>query len=110
MGASPRDFSRRHQHANLFGSVHGGMLATLADCALGLGVLAHSQPGTQLGTVSLNVDFIAGGRVGEWIEAAVTLDTTAGRLRFASCLVSGEAGRPLLRASGVFSAYIPCKD
>jgi uncharacterized protein (TIGR00369 family) len=95
------------RHANLFGSVHGGMLATLADCALGIAVLEKSLPDTRLGTVSLSVDFIAGGRVGEWIEASVTIHKDAGRLRFASCAVSGEDGRVLLRAGGVFSAYIP---
>ena len=100
-------FVAQAHHANLFGAVHGGMFATLADVALGINVLAQSEPGTRLGTVSLNVDFIAGGRVDEWIEASVTLDKMAGRLRFASCLVRGEDGRSLLRASGVFSSYVP---
>jgi len=91
-------------HGNRFGRVHGGMLATLADYALGFNLLAGADPGLQLATVSLNIDFQAGARIGEWIEASVSIDKQIGRIRFATGLLRGGAGQLLLRASGVFSA------
>ena len=91
-------------HANRFGSVHGGMLATLADYAIGFNLLKESAPNMRLGTVSLNIDFISAGAVGEWLLIQTQVDKNHGRLRFCSCTLHGDNGRLVLRASGVLSA------
>lgn len=91
------------RHANRFGSVHGGMLATLVDYAVGLNLLDADAPTTRLGTVSLNIDFISAGLLGEWLQLTVQVDKAHGRLRFCSCAMRGRNGRLVLRASGVFS-------
>lgn len=95
------------RHRNQGGNVHGGMLATLADYAIGFNLLQIGERPMRFGTVSLNMDFISSGRIGEWIEATVTIDKAVGRVRFASCVIRGEGGRIVLRASGVFSASAP---
>lgn len=94
------------QHANRFGGVHGGMLATLVDYAVGFNLLSTGEPSTLLGTVSLNIDFISSGRLGEWLVVKVTIDKSHGRLRFCSCALYGDNDRLVLRASGVFSSAV----
>ena len=97
-------FRASPQHANRYGVVHGGMLATLADTAIGANLArTGGQVDTTL-TLNLNLDFIAAARVGEWIEAHVHLTKEHGRVRFGDCELR-VAERVLLHASAVF--YVP---
>ena len=95
------------RHANRFGSVHGGMLATLVDYAVGINLLKDGAPGLRLGTVSLNIDFISAGRVGEWLLAQVRMEKKHGRVRFCSCTLQGDDGRLILKGNAVLSATSP---
>ena len=95
------------RHANRFDSVHGGMLATLVDYAVGINLLKDGAPGLRLGTVSLNIDFISAGRVGEWLLAQVRMEKKHGRLRFCSCTLQGDDGRLILKGNAVLSATSP---
>lgn len=94
------------RHANRYGVVHGGLLATLADTAIGAN-LARTGAGTQVDntlTVNLSLDYIAGAQIGDWIEAHVRLTKAQGRVRFGQCDVL--CGKKLLvRASASF--YVP---
>lgn len=89
-------------HLNVQGITHGGMLTTLADGALGINVwLARRQRSAQV-TVSLTVDFLSSARVGEWLEAHVTIHRLGRTLAYASCDLKVGA-RQVLRSSGVFA-------
>lgn len=61
-------------HANTRGGLHGGVIATLADNAMGL-TLAITPEGTPKGfvTTSLAVDYINAARLGQWIVVAPRL-------------------------------------
>lgn len=88
-------------HLNANGVAHGGMLATLADSALGIGILLVNDQ-KPLATVNLTTDFMEAARLGDWLEAHVEIQRVGGRLAFATCFLQvGE--RRVLRASGVFS-------
>jgi uncharacterized protein (TIGR00369 family) len=90
------------RHANHIGVAHGGLLATLADAALGMNLSRHPRYNRPLVTVNLNTDFLSSAQVGEWLEIEVELRRLGGRLAFADCLISaGE--RLVLRATGVFA-------
>jgi len=59
------------KHLNSRGIVHGGMLVTLADSALGI-VLSTSQGEPRpLVSVSLSADFADAARLGDWVEVPV---------------------------------------
>jgi uncharacterized protein (TIGR00369 family) len=89
-------------HTNIQGLAHGGMLATVADAALGMNLgLARGQRGAQV-TVSLNMDFLSSARVGDWLEAHVKVTRLGQRLGFAECQLR-VGDKPVLRASAVFS-------
>ena len=51
-------------HLNIQGLVHGGLLATLADTAMGLAVRTRLEPGSRHVTIQLGVQFLSAGRQG----------------------------------------------
>jgi uncharacterized protein (TIGR00369 family) len=90
------------QHCNMRGQVHGGVICTLADIALGYSSAFSTQPPTPLVTVSMNVDFVGGADRGDWIEVHTEVQKTGRRLAFANCHLQVGSKR-IARASAVFS-------
>lgn len=94
-----------HKHLNSRGICHGGVLATLADLALGYAMHAKAKAkgGAGFVTAHLAVDYAGAARVGDWIESQVEIQRIGARLAFANCyLVSGD-GRAIVRASAIFA-------
>ena len=93
------------RHTNMRGIVHGGMLVTLADSALGTVLYSSRKPPQPMVTVSLTTDFIESAWPGDWVEAHVDVLRIGSRLAYANCYLHvGE--RRILRASAVF-AVVP---
>jgi len=89
------------KHTNSRGICHGGVLATLADLALGYAMLAKSGDKGFV-TAHLAVDYAGAAKAGDWIESRVEIQRVGSRLAFANCyLMSGD--QPIVRASGIFS-------
>jgi len=57
-GAVARIRSDR-RHMNVWGTVHGGALASLADSACGFSVVPHLKEGETIMTVSLQIEYFA---------------------------------------------------
>jgi uncharacterized protein (TIGR00369 family) len=90
------------KHTNSRGTCHGGVLATLADLALGYAMHAKLEAKASFVTAHLAVDYAGAARVGDWVESVVEIQRVGTRLAFANCyLVSGE--RRLVRASAIFA-------
>jgi len=90
------------RHANDNGTVHGGLLATLCDNAVGAAVRAEADELSAAATVSLTVDYLAPARPGELLEARTEIEKLGGRLAFADCSITAD-GREVVRARAVFS-------
>lgn len=90
------------KHTNMRGIAHGGMLASLADSALGLGLTLYCEGRQSFVTVNLSTDFIDAARPGDWVEAHVEVQKMGKRMAFANCFLQVGAHR-ILRASGVFA-------
>ncbi|MGH8670318.1 MAG: PaaI family thioesterase [Burkholderiales bacterium] len=89
------------KHCNARGTVHGGILAALADVSLGNTMAFASTPPASLVTASLSLDFAGSAKAGDWLEAHVDVQKQGGRLSFANCyLMAG--GQRIVRASAVF--------
>lgn len=89
-------------HLNTQSVCHGGMLATVADGALGIAVALAVERRKAYVTVSLTADFLSSAKLGDWLEAHVQLTRQGKRLVYASCdLRVGD--RHVLRSSAVFS-------
>lgn len=89
----------RHEHANLHGIAHGGMLATVVDNALGWNVASLGDP---VVTVHLSIDFLQSARVGAWLEARIEYRRKGSRLTFADVLLYADAVC-VVRATGILS-------
>jgi uncharacterized protein (TIGR00369 family) len=89
------------KHCNMRGTLHGGILATLADVALGYTVAFSTKPPTGLVTANLTLDFAGTAKIGDWLEAKVDVQKKGGRLAFANCYISVGENR-IVRASAVF--------
>ena len=89
-------------HMNMQGVAHGGMLSTLADGAMGLNIaLARGVRGPQA-TVSMTMDFLSAARLGDWLEADVSITRLGRTLAYASCALRVDS-RQVLRSSAVFA-------
>ena len=93
-------------HTNSRGLVHGGLIAALADNAMGLSAVrqARRTPGGEKAsavTVSLALDFIDATQVGDCLEVHPMLLKLGRTLAFMECrVVCGE--RLVARASATF--------
>ena len=74
-------FRAGQKHANLIGVVHGGMLMSFADRALGETAM-RAADGANCVTIQLEMKFIAVGRLGDWIEVRPQVVKRTGSLVF----------------------------
>jgi acyl-coenzyme A thioesterase 13 len=90
------------KHANSRGVCHGGVLATLADLALGYAMLAKSGDKPGFVTAHLAVDYAGAARPGDWVASQVEIQRVGARLAFANCYLVSD-GKPIVRASAIFA-------
>ena len=90
------------KHCNTRGSVHGGVLATLADTSMGYTMAFLHIPPRDLVTASLTIDYAGSASEGDWLESHVDVQKMGSRLAFANCYIIA-AGERVARASAVFA-------
>jgi len=91
----------REVHCNSRGFLHGGVIAALADNAMGLSCVA-GHPGVKGAlTVSLNVDYVASAMLGQWLKIEPRVIKAGGTLGFADALITAD-GDTIARASATF--------
>ncbi len=89
------------KHCNMRGAVHGGILATLADMALGYTLAFSSNPPAGFVTANLTVDYAGAAQVGDWLTTRTDVLRKGERLAFANCYIHAR-GLRIVRASAVF--------
>jgi uncharacterized protein (TIGR00369 family) len=87
-------------HLNLLGTVHGGVLATVADTAMGLAMRTRSEPGSTYITAQLDVRYLVPGRPGRIVGIGRVV-TSGRRTGYAEADVL-DGDRLLARASATF--------
>jgi acyl-coenzyme A thioesterase 13 len=85
------------RHSNLDGVVHGGLLALLADTAMGFAVRTQVDAAWPNKTLSLSVDYVQGARHGERLTVAAEVDHATRRFRWARAELTA-GGRVAARA------------
>jgi len=91
----------QEKHTNARGSLHGGVLASIADIALGYGLATATNPPTRMVTANLSVDFAGSAKVGDWVETSLDIQKAGSRMAFANVYFS-VGNKRIARASGVF--------
>jgi len=94
------------QHANLQGFAHGGILATLADAAMGLSVRSAMEPGRRHVTIELGVHYLRPVRTGT-VTAAGRAVRVGRDVAYAEAAITDQRGTELARASGTYSVTAP---
>lgn len=91
-------------HVNGRGFVHGGLIATLADNAMGLSCIEAAGDDAYRGllTANLAIDYLGVAKVGQWLEFATSFTKLGKSLAFAQCFVTAD-GKPCARANATFS-------
>lgn len=88
-------------HTNSRGFVHGGLISTLADNAMGLSCARRLGDLASLVTVNLTVDFLGSALTGQWLEFDTVFVKPGGTLCFTQAFVTAD-GQPCARANAVF--------
>lgn len=115
------------QHCNRGNKLHGGMVCTIADIAIGHNIAlsiwserlltkeneqeqqeqkteappASGPPGSPMATVSMSTDFSGSANLGEWVEVHVDVHRVGGSLAFANAYLICKEQR-IARVSAVF--------
>lgn len=90
-------------HCNSRGLLHGGVIAALADNAMGLSCVAAMSDGAARGlvTVGLTIDYVGAAKLGQWLQMEPRVLKVGGSLAFADALVTAD-GAAIARASASF--------
>jgi len=95
-------------HTNSRGLLHGGLIAALADNAMGLSCdQAMAEGGLAsngLVTVSLSVDYLGKARIGDWLAVDTEFVRTGRTLCFAGAQITAN-GEPIARAHATFRVH-----
>jgi len=95
-------------HTNARGLIHGGLIASLADNAMGYSCAQATNWTTSFVTISLAVDFIGSANVGQWLAIESDVIKTGSTICFAQCLVKAD-DVTIARANGTFRV-VPKKE
>lgn len=96
----------REAHCNSRGLLHGGVIASLADNAMGLSYVptyaaSNGTPKSGAVTVSLNIDYLAVGKLGQWVQVTPRVIRAGKNMGFVDALVTAD-GTPIARANATF--------
>jgi uncharacterized protein (TIGR00369 family) len=88
-------------HTNGRGLIHGGLIAALADSAMGHSCARQMDGAASLVTIGLAVDFIGSAEVGQWLAVESDVIRTGTTICFAQSLVKADDA-VIARANATF--------
>jgi len=89
------------RHTNARGLVHGGLIATLADLAMGYSLALADDPPKSGVTASLTTDLFGAAGIGDWLEVRAQAKRVGGKLGFCACDVLAD-DTPIAQGTAVF--------
>jgi len=88
-------------HTNARGLIHGGLIASLADNAMGYSCAQATDWTTSFVTVSLSVDYVGSAGIGQWLAVECEVIRTGSTLCFAQSLIRADDA-VIARANATF--------
>jgi len=95
-------------HTNGRGLIHGGLIAALADNAMGYSCAQVTGWTTTFVTISLAVDFVGSAEIGQWCTVESEVIKTGRTICFAQSLIKADDA-VIARANGTFRV-VPKKE
>jgi len=89
------------QHANIIGTLHGGVLATIADSAMGVAFAATLEAGERCTTVELRINFLRPFDRGR-VRAVGQVVRRGRNIGYLECDLLDDAGQLLARSSSTY--------
>ncbi|GAC1663827.1 MAG: hypothetical protein PVS2B1_23040 [Candidatus Dormibacteraceae bacterium] len=102
-GTATVEMTTTEDMTNHSGVVHGGMISTLADSAMGRSVRTLKPGVVRAMSFDLKLSFINAAKVGETLRAKAHVIHAGRRTVVAECRVEGPDGRLVATASGTFA-------
>jgi uncharacterized protein (TIGR00369 family) len=102
-GSATVDMTATEDMANVSGFVHGGMISTLADSAMGRSLRTLTPGVTRAMSFDLKLNFINAAKIGETLRATGRVIHAGRRTIVAECRVEGKDGRLVATASATFA-------
>ena len=100
-GSARMRFTAREEHLNQAGTLHGGVLATLVDTAMGMAVRSTTADGEVPATSQLTVTYLRPGKPGP-LEVTARVRTRGEHLTVCEADVDQD-GRSLVHAVATFA-------
>jgi uncharacterized protein (TIGR00369 family) len=101
-GTATVDMTATEDMANHAGFVHGGMISTLADSAMGRSVHALTPGVTRAMSFDLKLNFVNAAKIGETLRATGHVIHAGRRTVVTECRIHGKDGRLVATASATF--------
>jgi len=102
-GSAVVEMTATEDMANHSGFVHGGMISTLADSAMGRSVRTLKPGVVRAMSFDLKLNFINAAKIGESLRATGHVIHAGRRTAVAECSVVGAGGRLIATASATFA-------
>lgn len=102
-GTAVVEMTSTEDMANHSGFVHGGMIGTLADSAMGRSVRTLTPAVTRAMSFDLKLNFINTAKIGETLRGTGHVIHAGRRTVVAECRVEGRDGRLVATASATFA-------
>ena len=94
-------------HTNSRGLIHGGLIAALADAAMGYSCAQAMDWSSSLVTISLGIDFIGSAEIGQWLRVEGEAIKTGSTICFAQSLI--KAGDAVIARANATFRVVPKK-
>jgi uncharacterized protein (TIGR00369 family) len=101
-GEATVEMTTTEEMANLSGFVHGGMISTLADSAMGRSLRTLNPGVVRAMSFDLKLNFISVAKIGETLRATGRVVHAGRRTAVTECRVEGGDGRLVATASATF--------
>ena len=95
-------------HTNARGLIHGGLIASLADNAMGYSCAQVTRWTTSFVTISLAVDYVGSAQIGQWLAVESDVIKTGSTICFAQSFIKAD-DIVIARANATFRV-VPKKE
>jgi uncharacterized protein (TIGR00369 family) len=102
-GTATVEMKATEDMANHSGFVHGGMISTLADSAMGRSLRTLKPGVVRAMSFDLKLSFISAAKIGETLRATGRVVHAGRRTVVTECRVEGPGGKVIATASGTFA-------
>jgi uncharacterized protein (TIGR00369 family) len=102
-GSATVEMTTTEDMANHSGFVHGGMISTLADSAMGRSLRTLKPGVARAMSFDLKLNFISAVKIGETLRAKGQVIHAGRRTAVAECRIEGADNRLVATASGTFA-------